>query len=83
MEMVTFVDKEVIEKAKNMLTLQIDVTDNTEEDQVLLKRFSLIGPPAILFFDRNGQEFKNQRLVGYTDAKTLVKHMKAVTINNN
>lgn len=83
MEMVTFVDKGVLEKAKNMLTLQVDVTDNTEEDQALLKRFSLIGPPEILFFDRNGQEFKNQRLVGYTDAKTLVKHMKAVTINNN
>lgn len=79
MEAITFVDEQVREYARNFLTLQIDLTDNDEDDQTLLKRFSLIGPPAILFFDAKGQELKNQRLVGYTDAVTLVEHMKRVT----
>lgn len=75
MEAITFIDETVLTAAKNIIAVQVDVTDNTEEDQALLKRFSLIGPPAILFFDTHGQELKSQRLVGYTHAETLVKHI--------
>jgi thiol:disulfide interchange protein DsbD len=75
MEAITFIDETVLTAAQNIISVQVDVTDNTDEDQALLKRFSLIGPPAILFFDKNGQELKSQRLVGYADAETLVKHI--------
>ena len=37
-----------------MLLLQADVTANSPEDKALLKRFSLFGPPGIIFFDRAG-----------------------------
>lgn len=83
MEAITFVDDSVVAEAKNLITVQIDLTDNNEDDQALLKRFSLIGPPAILFFNSSGQELKNQRLVGYTDAVTLLDHMKQVTNQHN
>ena len=79
MEVITFVDDSVVAAAKSLIPVQIDLTDNNEEDQALLKRFSLIGPPAILFFNSRGHELKNQRLVGYTDPVTLLDHIKQVT----
>jgi thiol:disulfide interchange protein DsbD len=47
--------------------LQADVTANEDADQALLRRFKLIGPPAILFFDANGIERGNQRVVGFME----------------
>jgi len=37
-----------------MLLLQVDVTGHTAEHKALLKRFSSVGPPGIIFFDAHG-----------------------------
>ncbi|MEO5669896.1 MAG: protein-disulfide reductase DsbD, partial [Ramlibacter sp.] len=46
------------------LVLRADVTANNTDDQALLKRFGLFGPPGIVFFDRNGQELPVQ-VIGF------------------
>jgi len=51
-----------------MLLLQADVTANTAEDKALLKRFSLFGPPGIIFFDSQGKEIQGLRVIGYQPA---------------
>ncbi len=58
--------------------LQADVTANDSEDQELMKRFGVIGPPAILFFDREGREMQKFRLVGYFDADEFDAHLQRV-----
>ncbi len=64
-EKYTFSDPDVIAALQGAVLLQADVTANDEADQALLKRFGLIGPPAILFFDTVGEERKNYRVVGF------------------
>ena len=49
-------------------TMQADVTDATEEDIALLKRFNLIGPPATLFFGIDQKEQTAYRVIGFKDA---------------
>ncbi len=49
LEAYTFSDSSVQAQLKNTLLLQVDVTKNTPDDQALLKRFSLFGPPGIVF----------------------------------
>jgi thiol:disulfide interchange protein DsbD len=71
LEHFTFQDKQVIDSLKSFSTLQADVTPNDEQDKALLKKFGLFGPPAILFFDLNGKELKQYRLVGYYPAKSF------------
>ncbi|RMG58087.1 MAG: protein-disulfide reductase DsbD [Gammaproteobacteria bacterium] len=78
MEKYTFHDPRVIAASKGMLLLQADVTPNDEQDRALLKRFGLIGPPAILFFDRNGNEQRNLRVVGYMPPEQFVKHLQQI-----
>ena len=68
MESLTFQDEEVKRRLGAMLLLQVDVTANSADDAALLKRFGLFGPPGIIFFDRNGKEIENSRVIGYLAA---------------
>lgn len=65
MERFTFTDPAVAARMSQMLLLQADVTANSAEDKALLKRFALFGPPGIIFFDGQGRELANPRVVGF------------------
>ena len=68
MERFTFSDERVRQKLAGMLLLQADVTANNENDKALLARFSLFGPPGIIFFDRRGKELEDTRVIGFQSA---------------
>jgi len=63
-ERYTFNDPQIQTRLKDVVLLQVDVTGNTDDDKALLKRFSLFGPPGIIFFDAQGKE-DSFRVVGY------------------
>jgi len=65
MERLTFSDPRVQQKLASLAALQADVTRINEDDRALLKRFKLVGPPGIVFFDRNGNEITALRVVGF------------------
>jgi thiol:disulfide interchange protein DsbD len=73
MEHFTFSDARVKKEFEGMLLLQADVTANTDEHKALLKRFSLFGPPGIVFFDAQGREVKSLRVIGYQNAERFLK----------
>ena len=73
MESFTFSDARVKAKLDGMLLLQADVTANSEADKQLLKRYSLFGPPGIIFFDAQGREIKGLRVIGYQNADRFLK----------
>ena len=73
MERYTFSDPRVQQKLAGTLLLQADVTANSEEDKALLKRFTLFGPPGIIFFDKAGKEIDSVRVVGFQDAEAFLK----------
>ncbi len=68
MEAQTFVDPAVAAKLGKAVLLRADVTANTADDQALLKRFHLFGPPGIILFDAQGHELETARVVGFQDA---------------
>ncbi len=76
MEKTTFKDASVLSALKNTVTLQADVTQNNEADQALLKHFGIVGPPAILLFDKEGLEQRPFRIVGYTAGDVFSTHLK-------
>ncbi len=79
MERFTFSDPRVRAKFDGMLLLRADVTANSEQHKVLLKRFSLFGPPGIVFFDARGREIQGLRVVGYQDADRFLKTLALAT----
>lgn len=78
MERNTFPDPQVQALLSQMQPLQADVTPYDEQDQELMKAFGIIGPPAILFFDRSGREMKAYRLVGYFTPQEFSAHLARV-----
>jgi thiol:disulfide interchange protein DsbD len=79
MEKFTFSDPAVRAKLDGMLLLQADVTANSEEHKALLKRFSLFGPPGIIFFDAQGREIKGLRVIGYQNSERFLKTLSLAT----
>lgn len=75
MEVTTFSDPLVIERLASWKTIQVDVTDNNQQHQALAKEFGVFGPPTILFFDANGKENKQFRLVGNVSSEELLNHL--------
>jgi thiol:disulfide interchange protein DsbD len=78
LEHFTFQDQRVISGLNGIKTLQADVTASDEQDQALLQKFGLFGPPAILFFTPDGKELKNFRLVGYYPPEKFLSHLDKV-----
>jgi thiol:disulfide interchange protein DsbD len=68
MERFTFSDAGVKQRLQSFVLLQADVTANDAEDKALLKRFSLFGPPGIIFFDPAGRELRDVRVIGFQPA---------------
>jgi len=79
MEAYTFSDERVKAKFAGMLLLQVDVTANSAEHKALLKRFSLFGPPGIVFFDAQGREIPGLRVIGYQNAERFLKTLSIAT----
>ncbi len=79
MEAFTFSDPKVRSQLDSMLLLQADVTAHNEADRALLKRFSLFGPPGIVFFDAQGQEIKGLRVIGYQNSERFLKTLSLAT----
>jgi thiol:disulfide interchange protein DsbD len=79
MEAFTFSDPKVRAQMDRMLLLQVDVTANSAEHKALLKRFSLFGPPGIIFFDPQGREIRGLRVIGYQNAERFLKTLSLAT----
>jgi thiol:disulfide interchange protein DsbD len=75
MEKYTFTDARVGQALANTIWLQADVTANDDDDQALLNRFGIFGPPSIMFFGTDGVERKNYRVVGYMKADRFHGHV--------
>ncbi|KAA9131611.1 protein-disulfide reductase DsbD [Marinihelvus fidelis] len=78
MERNTFPKPEIQALFERIHPLQADVTEHDKVDQALMAEYDVIGPPAILFFDRAGREMPAYRLVGYFDADSFASHLEKV-----
>ncbi|MBS7350650.1 MAG: thioredoxin fold domain-containing protein, partial [Comamonas sp.] len=74
MERFTFADERVKTRLKDVVLLKADVTANNSEDQALLRRFGLFGPPGIIFFDQEGLEIDFQ-VIGFQSAKKFIRSL--------
>jgi thiol:disulfide interchange protein DsbD len=57
--------------------VRMDITQSNPQQRALLDRFKLFGPPALLFFDANGNEVEVSRVVGEIGAAAFVEKIPA------
>ncbi len=67
LERYTFSDARVQARLQNAVLLKADVTDTSDADKVLLKRFKLFGPPGIVFWNAAGVQ-SDYKVIGFENA---------------
>ncbi len=75
MEKYAFTHPEVLRALERVASLQTDVTDNDDIDIALMNSLGIYGPPAILFFDAQGREIRNRRVVGEMSGDDFAAHV--------
>jgi thiol:disulfide interchange protein DsbD len=78
LEEITFPDAKVQEQLKNFTFIKIDLTDNTDADQALLKKFELFGTPNIIFFDKENNYLPEKSLTGFVPPEDFTKHLESI-----
>jgi thiol:disulfide interchange protein DsbD len=76
MEEYTFPHPDVRAELARAITLQADVTAVDSDDQALMARFGIVGPPTIVFFSPDGVEQANRRVVGFQPAAQFAAHVR-------
>jgi thiol:disulfide interchange protein DsbD len=78
MEKTTFADPRVRKiMTSRFIALQADVTDpNNADTKAIKKHFGVFGPPALLFFDAQGNEIKDMHFYGYKNADDFLAMIK-------
>lgn len=71
---------DVQEKLKSWRLVKVDVTANNAENQALMKKFGLYGPPAILFFDSDGDELSRYRIIGPISVEDFLNFVDQVQL---
>ncbi|MCT7598069.1 protein-disulfide reductase DsbD [Aliarcobacter butzleri] len=73
LEEITFQDEQVINKLQEFTLLKADVTENNDEDKALQKKFGVVGPPALIFWDKDKNEIQASRIIGYKNPKDFLE----------
>ena len=77
----TFSDKKVSSLLKNINLIKLDITKTNRDNSKFLKDYKLFGPPAILFFNNDGKEIRQARIVGFIDAEDFIKAYESLNTN--
>ena len=82
LEKYTFSDQRVSRILKQLNLVKYDITESTEGSGEFLSDYSLFGPPVILFFDDNGREVKDARVVGFVDSDTFLEKLNKINYSS-
>ncbi len=76
LEEITFPDPTVISLMSNFTLLRVDVTNNSDSDKELMKKYGVVGPPAVIFYDSTKKELKNNKMIGYKPPNKFIPILK-------
>ena len=77
-EKYTFPDSQVVAALSGSVLMQIDLTENTDDNIAFQQQFSILGLPTILFFDTKGQEISTARVSGFMRAAPFAQHVNSI-----
>jgi thiol:disulfide interchange protein DsbD len=78
MERDTFPDPVVQQAFDQMILLKADVTANDEADKALQRHIGIPAPPAMIFWDDEGNELRHLRLLGFKGPEDFAAHLNEV-----
>ena len=75
---ITFADERVIRATENFVRIKVDLTRyDSPESEALRERFAVVGVPTLVFLDRNGEETRELRIVGFIGPDPFLENIRA------
>jgi len=68
-------DARVVERLKGYRLIRFDITASNAEQRALLDRYKLFGPPALMFFGKDGVEHADVRVIGEINATDFAERV--------
>lgn len=68
-------DANVVERLKGYRLIRFDITASNTEQRAQLDRYKLFGPPALMFFGRDGVERTDVRVIGEINATDFAERV--------
>ncbi|MVV51397.1 protein-disulfide reductase DsbD [Pseudomonas sp. PB120] len=68
-------DAKVVERLKGYRLIRFDITASNAEQRALLGRYKLFGPPALMFFGKDGVERADVRVIGEINAADFAERV--------
>ncbi|PAA24885.1 protein-disulfide reductase DsbD [Pseudomonas fragi] len=65
----------VLELLKGYRLVRFDITASNAEQRALLDHYTLFGPPALMFYGKNGSEISDQRVIGEINATDFAERV--------
>jgi len=78
LEALTFPNPAVKEELKRFTFISIDITEQTDDDKAILKKYSLFGAPNIIFFDKENSFLPKKSITGFIGAEPFAEHLKTI-----
>lgn len=78
MEKKVFPDPQVVAALENVVTLQADITVQDDADKALASHLKMTAPPALYFWDKNGEALSASTLTGSVTAQELATHLNTL-----
>ena len=73
----TWTDEEVIQATKDIKKIKVDLTHfDSQEAEVLRKKFNISGVPTIIFIRADGTEAIESRIIGFVSPKEFLTKLK-------
>jgi len=76
LEKYTFSNQKVSNILNEFKLIKLDITQTTEEHSEYLKNLKIFGPPALLFYDLNGNEIESARVVGFMESENFLEVLR-------
>jgi len=78
LEEITFADSGVQSKLSEYVLIRADVTDNTDKEKALSKKYGVFGPPALIFFDMDLEVRSSKTIIGFIEPAKFITHLDSL-----
>jgi thiol:disulfide interchange protein DsbD len=78
LEHLVFKDPEIIKLARRVVALRLDLTQDEEEHEEILKQYGIKGVPTVVFLSRNGEELRDLRIESFVGKDVFLARLKAI-----
>jgi thioredoxin:protein disulfide reductase len=71
-------DQQIQQVLRDFKLYRIDITANSLSAQAIMKKFSVIAPPTFVFFNRNGEELPEFKLIGEFEPESFLSNLTKI-----